>query len=103
MAKYQIEYNLGGSSKSYKYFEANSDLKTVATKKANEVLRIEFTTARIGSFQPLQPPRTLMVREYDTVSKKPVKGGNRLKLKLKSETMKAGGVKVKNSWYEPVE
>lgn len=99
MAKYQIDFNWGGSSHSYNYFEADSDPEKVAAEVATKCVDEKHAGARI--FSAVKWPSTLTVREYDNEKKQVKRGGHKFKLRLKylKMTFRGGGFK-KEEWYE---
>lgn len=95
MPTYQIEFNLGGSSKSFKYFTVldEKSIESYAEIVANDWLKNRMTTYK--------PPKTLMVREYDEEKKTPKRGGQRRKLRLSFLQLTTdSGRKERQEWYE---
>lgn len=96
MPKYQIEFNRGGGTKSFKYFNTEDygfgvTLETIAVDIANNSIK--------GFGGKL--PKTLWVREYDKEKKCPLRGGQRRKLHLTFlETTTVAGKKERSEWYE---
>jgi len=93
MPKYQIEFNRGGSLKSFKYFisEKGDSTTELACQAANEALK---------TFNG-RPPRVLSVREMDMEKKKPKRGGHKFKLHLVFfEATFTSGRKERDEWYQ---
>lgn len=99
MPKYQIEFKIGASS-SFQYFEADKNMEATACEVANAYIK-KREDNRFMQFSPYKPPRTLMVREYDTEKNLPKRGGQRRKLHLTFvEAKTIGGQKIRTQWYE---
>lgn len=87
MPKYQIEFNHGEGSKSYKYFKTEDYAKgvtveSIAADVASDALDNDKQNASFRSFGHFKPLKTLTVREMDMETKKPKRGGHKFKLHL---------------------
>lgn len=85
MPKYQIEFNRGGGTKSFAYFDVMDCLQAAqqeAVKKANEHMNRKKELNTAFGWCSYKPPKSVTVREYDTKKKKPLRGGHKFKLHL---------------------
>lgn len=106
MAKrwYQIIFNLGGSCRSYKYFQADEQPEEAAKAVADMYIEDAYANQRWPN--SFKAPKTLQVVEYDNETKAPVRKSkaHRFKLHLTYLDAKASnGVRMRQEWYEFVE
>lgn len=102
-ANYQMEFNWGGSSKSWEYFYATENIHEIACAVANEFMKKKKSATPVYSFLPRDPikfPKKVLVRQYDDVKKCPIKGGSRFVLTRTGFTMKTNIRTIKEEWYE---
>lgn len=100
---YQIEFNWGGSSKSWEYFYADKNVQEEAVRVANQLMDKKRNATPTYSFLPREPlkfPKKVLVRQYDNVNKRPLKGGSRFVLIRRSMTIKTNLRTIKDEWYE---
>lgn len=87
MARYQIEFNRGGGTKSFCYFDSENYAKGVSVESAaadvaNEHMNKKKEMNTFLGWCSYKPPKSLSVREYDTTRKQPLRGGHKFKLRL---------------------
>ena len=79
---YQIELNHGKKSKSWLYFScSHSDLQSVVEGMVRKEFNLDFKRyIQLYDGTKYKVNRNVIVREYDTVRKKPVRGSIKFKL-----------------------
>lgn len=95
MPKYQIEFNRGGSLKSYKYFisEIGDNTEQLACDCANEAITKFSTLEKL--------PKSLLVREWDILKNEIKRSGHKFKLHLTFiQFTTDSGRKERKEWYQ---
>lgn len=95
--KFQIEFHWVGSSYSWSYFDCErlQDAPYLASHLA---------TQKYKDTRYLTMPKTLHVKEYDSETQKPKRGGHRFKIRRTFIQVNYGkGHVQRDEWYEPAD
>lgn len=95
---WQMEFNWGGTSKSWKYFYAKDKPEEKAVEVANEYLNSQQGVGFLRTTPKF--PKRVLVRQYDNEKKIASKGGKRFVLIKTGFTAKTNLRTIKEEWYE---